>query len=253
VEIWSGGYWNGRIAHATLERCTECATVRTGALTGIAFASGDGPGGIFVNHEPSGWELINAPIVVRHHRPGTLLEVGANTGMLLKLLRATGLTELRGLEPNPACAAFARKHGEAVEVGWFDASYAPGVVLDNLVMSHVFEHIDDPLAALQHAARCLAPRGRLFLFVPNFDSQRAQRNIGAWPPLNPVDHLWHFSAATLATLIAREPAFTVLEQRSTPLGPLRWSSPRRLVRSIVERRAAQAGRGEQLVCILERR
>ncbi len=253
VEVWSGRYWKGRIAHATLERCVECGTVRTGALKGISVASGDGPGGIYVNLEPSGWEQLNAPIIVQRHRPGALLEVGANTGMLLKLLRTAGLDQLRGLEPNPACALAARELGETIDVGWFDASYTPLAGLVTIVMSHVLEHLADPLAALDLATQSLPAGGRLFLFVPNFASSRAQHDIARWPPLNPVDHLWHFSPQTLAKLIAQHGKFTVLESFTTPLAPLRWASPPRMLRSLVERGAARAGRGEQLVFILERR
>lgn len=252
VEVWSGRYWKGRIAHATLMRCEQCGTVRTGALRGISVASGDGPDGIFVNLEPNGWEQLNAPIIVQRHRPGPLLEVGANTGMLLSLLRAAGLDQLRGLEPNPACAQAARKHGVAIDVGWFDAAYTPPAGLANIVMSHVFEHMADPLAALDLAAQLLPPGGRLFLFVPNFASLRAQHDIARWPPLNPVDHLWHFSPDTLAALIARHGKFAVLESFTTPLAPPRWVGPLNLWRSLAERRAASVGRGEQLVLVLAR-
>jgi SAM-dependent methyltransferase len=252
-KIWSGRYWKGRIAHATLDRCRDCGTVRTGALAGIAVGSGDGPGGTFVNLEPSGWEQVNAPLIVRHHRPGPLLEVGANTGMLLGLLRASDLKDLRGLEPNPACAAAARRRGELVDVGWFDATYAPPGPLANIVMSHVFEHIDDPLEALDLAADSLVPGGRLFLFVPNIDSRRARRDFALWKPLNPVDHIWHFASDTLRTLVARHGKFDVLDYFTTPLALPRWSSPTRVYRSVQDRRAARAGSGEQLVLILGQR
>jgi len=252
VEIWSGRYWKGRIAQATLVRCAQCGTVRTGALRGISVASGDGPGGIYVNLEPSGWEQLNAPIIIQRHRPGALLEVGANTGMLLRLLRTAGLDQLHGLEPNPACVQEARKHGVAIDVGWFDASYTPPAGLANIVISHVFEHMADPLAALDLAAQSLPPGGCLFLFVPNFACSRAQHDIARWPPLNPVDHLWHFSPDTLATLIARHGEFAVLESFTTPLAPPRWVGPLKLWRSLAERRAARAGRGEQLVLVLAR-
>jgi SAM-dependent methyltransferase len=251
--IWSGRYWKGRIAHAALDRCRECGTVRTGALTGIAVGSGDGPGGTFVNLEPSGWEQVNAPLIVRHHRPGPLLEVGANTGMLLGLLRALGLDDLRGLEPNPACAAAARGRGERVEVGWFDSTYTVPRPLASIVMSHVFEHIDDPLAALDLAAESLLAGGRLLLFVPNIDSRAARRDLARWKPLNPVDHIWHFSPDTLGKLVARNGKLEVLECLTTPLAPPRWSSPARIYRSVRDRRAARAGSGEQLVCVLGRR
>ena len=39
---------------------------------------------------------------------------------------------------------------------------------------------------------------------------------------------------------------------TTPLAPLRCASPSRMWRSLVERRAARAGRGEQLVLVLDR-
>jgi SAM-dependent methyltransferase len=251
--FWSGRYWKGRIAHATLDRCNACGTIRSGALRGITMPSGDGPGGNFVNLEPSGWERLNAPIIVAHHRPGPLLEVGANTGMLLSLLRASGLGDLRGLEPNPACAAAARQRGERVDVGWFDSSFTPDTPQANIVMSHVLEHIDEPLAALELAANSLLDGGRLFVFVPNIESLRAQRNIANWGPLNPVDHKWHFAANTLGALVARHGGFAVRDTLTTGLGPPRWSSLKRIYRSVESWWATRTQRGEQLVFILERR
>lgn len=251
--LWSGRYWKGRIARAALVRCASCGTIRSGALAGITVGHGDGPGGTFVNLQPSGWERVNAPIIVRHHMPGPLLEVGSNTGMLLDLLRDAGVSGAQGLEPNPACAAAARARGHRIDVGWFIERDTPPGEFANIVMSHVFEHTDDPLGALNLAAARLRSDGRLMLFVPNIDSRRAQQNFARWKPLNPVDHVWHFGPPTLAALVQSQAQFEPVAIFTTPLEEPRWTSPRRIWHSLEDRFALRAGAAEQLVAILRRR
>jgi len=60
----------------------------------------------------------------------------------------------------------------------------------DLITAHfVIEHVPDPVAVLTDIRRCLAPRGRLFLTVPD-----AEANSG---DLLVVDHLNHFSQESL--------------------------------------------------------
>jgi SAM-dependent methyltransferase len=61
----------------------------------------------------------------------------------------------------------------------------PDETYDYLVASHVFEHIEDPLAALKNWLRVVKPGGRLLIIVPDkrymFDHKR---------PLTPIDHFF---------------------------------------------------------------
>jgi SAM-dependent methyltransferase len=57
--------------------------------------------------------------------------------------------------------------------------------MDFVIMSHVLEHLANPIKAIQEAFRVLAVGGRLLVIVPDrdftFDSHRA---------LTPFEHLW---------------------------------------------------------------
>jgi len=48
--------------------------------------------------------------------------------------------------------------------------YEPTSLFDTVILEHILEHVDDPIALLQLASRFLAPNGRLFVGVPNANS-----------------------------------------------------------------------------------
>jgi SAM-dependent methyltransferase len=249
--FWSGRYRRGGrpIERSTVLRCGSCGTLRSGPQEGVAGLRGDGPGGAFRNEEPNEWERLNAGIVLRQGLGGPLLEVGANTGMLLDLLREAGMEGLCGLEPNPACAEEARKRGHDVRVGWFLANQTPPGPFRMIVMSHVLEHIPELTGAVRLAASRLALGGRLLVFVPNAGSWRARADYGKWGPLSPTDHLWHFEPASLRALLERSGLFRIERLFTTRLRPLRYNSPRRLVQAVREKIAPWFGKAEQLVAV----
>lgn len=54
--------------------------------------------------------------------------------------------------------------------------YNPGRSFDAIFMTHILEHLNDPVAVLHRVAGWLAPGGLIFLAVPNCDS--LHRHIG---------------------------------------------------------------------------
>jgi len=258
-------HWTGRrtrsnsVEHSTILRCRACGTLRSGPQRGVGGQSGDGPGGIFVSRKPRKWEHVNARIILRQRMAGPVLEVGTNTGMLMELLARRGLTDVQGLEPNPACVREARRRGFTVHEGYFLPDQTPAGPFRMIVMSHVLEHIPDLPAALDLAASRLAARrgspqaagGRLLIFVPNAGSRKARADFGRWGPGNPIDHRWHFEPASLRRLLESHGRFRVREVFTTPIRRLKWHSPRRWAEAIREHLAARRDQAEQLVAIAE--
>lgn len=101
---------------------------------------------------------------------GPTLDFGCGVGELLSVLPPGS----RGLEYNPATVAHCQRAGLAVE--WYDgfaddwalSTAIPDVGFESMVISHVLEHLDEPLdifIKLLHAARRRDVR-RVLVIVP---------------------------------------------------------------------------------------
>jgi len=49
-------------------------------------------------------------------------------------------------------------------------NFEPDVQFDSIIMEHILEHVDEPIALLERVKSWLAPGGKLFLGVPNGNS-----------------------------------------------------------------------------------
>lgn len=105
------------------------------------------------------------------HRPGagSFFEIGAASGHVLAAARDTGVARVSGLEISPEAAAKAGElHGIDVAVGdvaGFDPGEAAGT-WDLVYAGDVLEHLVDPNALLETAARLLHPDGALVVRIP---------------------------------------------------------------------------------------
>ena len=131
-----------------------------------------------------------------------LLDVGCGSGDFLLGMRARGWSVL-GVEPDPVAAAAARKNGLDVRDGMLaDADFADDT-FDAIVLSHVIEHVHEPMALLRECGRVLRPGGVLVLMTPNLTSV-GHRKFGAdWRGLEPPRHLHVFSVESLAACVQR--------------------------------------------------
>ena len=117
-----------------------------------------------------------------------LLDVGFGDGSFLRFMREAGW-DVAGLEVDDAAVAAARSTGIDAESGTLEhAPYAPES-FDAVTLSHVIEHVHDPVAALQACARVLRPSGVLWLATPNLDSPGHRRFGRDWFGLDPPRHL----------------------------------------------------------------
>jgi len=234
------------IGRVTLVKCRACGTVRTFSLHQVRHTSGDHDDGHYFHETPASWDLLNAALIFRTVKIGAILDVGCNTGQLMRLLAKRGLS-VHGIESNLRAVEYARTLDLDVERGLFDSTYVSSLRYDAVVLSHVLEHIEDPIGALSAAARVLNPGGHLFVFVPNIASLRARLNMGTWAPLMPVDHCWHFSPGTLKSLVLDSGDWRSVVSKSTSLGgssPHVWAWPIHALASLLnlEQQVALVGR-----------
>jgi len=113
-----------------------------------------------------------------------------------------------GLEPGRAAAEVARRRlgpgGEGeVRQGYFPADLPTAPQrFDAITLLDVLEHFVDPVGFLGLVRRHLAPQGRLFVQVPNWDSLLV-RLEGCASSVICTGHWSYFTPATLPAVLAR--------------------------------------------------
>jgi 2-polyprenyl-3-methyl-5-hydroxy-6-metoxy-1,4-benzoquinol methylase len=143
-------------------------------------------------------------LIGRRVQPGRLIEIGTGTGAFAYAARRAGF-EVTGIELDPhACRHLRTTIGvEAIE------SDDPAAALSQLpparaiAMWHVLEHLADPGAVLDAAARRLEPGGVLALSTPNPQSLQLRLLGSRWTH---VDAPRHLVLVPLATLTRRAAA-----------------------------------------------
>jgi SAM-dependent methyltransferase len=136
---------------------------------------------------------------------GVLLEIGVGHGAFLNLAQAAGWQTL-GIEVSEYAARMAReKYGLEVFCGTLEDAGIREASIDVVHMSHVLEHLKDPLRTLSEIMRILRPGGILVIEVPNeLDSLqvRVLRLAGLVRAYSVKStHLFFFSPWTLTQLV----------------------------------------------------
>jgi 2-polyprenyl-3-methyl-5-hydroxy-6-metoxy-1,4-benzoquinol methylase len=118
-------------------------------------------------------------------------------------MRARGW-EVEGVEPDPQAAAVARGSQRLrVQAVSIEKADLPREGYDVVTMSHVIEHVADPVEALQVCRRALRPGGRLILVTPNVEAL-GRRVFGKhWMGWDVPRHLTVFSTSSLAGIVER--------------------------------------------------
>lgn len=132
-----------------------------------------------------------------------LLDVGCGAGVALKRMQDMGW-EVRGQEIDPKAARSAQDRGVSVDIGTLTEQNYPGEHFDAVHVSHVIEHVHDPLALLRECYRVLKTGAKLVVTTPNIEGYGHRRFGAAWSYLDPPRHLVLFSEKTLGAAAKRE-------------------------------------------------
>lgn len=145
-------------------------------------------------------------MTVRHLRrtpPGPqLLDVGFGRGEFLRTMQEHGW-QVQGLEPDSGAVAAARADGLDVEQGLIDDAPYPPESFDAITLSHVIEHLHDPVASLTVCSRLLTPGGVLWVATPNVAGHTHRRFGRNWFGLDPPRHLVIFTRSSLELALLR--------------------------------------------------
>jgi SAM-dependent methyltransferase len=123
------------------------------------------------------------------HRGGRLLDVGCGAS------RRGWVAE--GIDPDPVAVAAAQSAGANVTQASLDDLPQPSGTFEHVTLSHVLEHVHDPVRLLRQCLELLVPGGRLWLQTPNLESLGHSVFGSAWRGLEPPRHLVLFNQSTL--------------------------------------------------------
>lgn len=139
------------------------------------------------------------------HGAARLLDVGCGTGAALDTYRRLGW-QVAGIDQSADAVTHARARGLRVHHGdVFDAPFA--AEFDVVLLSHVIEHVRDPIAVLARAATFLAAGGKIVVLTPNARSLGLRLYGSCWFALEAPRHVMLFDPRTIA-LLARKAGLT---------------------------------------------
>ena len=150
-------------------------------------------------------------LIERFRPPGTLLDVGCNMGMLLRLARERGWDGV-GVEPSSPLAGLAREHLGLEVLNCFlnEVPTSYDGTYDVVALSDVFEHVSEPLAMLADVRRLLKPEGIMYVKVPNALFNVFKQRVawirgrslqhGVW---DSYEHVVHYTDKTLRRMLAK--------------------------------------------------
>lgn len=133
--------------------------------------------------------------------PRRFLDIGCGRGLLVDLFAESGF-EAVGTQLSETAARAARARGADVRVGELHELALPAASFGIVVIYHVLEHVEAPLAELREAARVLAPGGLLVAEVPSF-ARPGFRLLGTRDLcIDYPHHLYFFTPETLRPLLS---------------------------------------------------
>lgn len=152
---------------------------------------------------------------------GSFLDVGCGTGEVLAAAKERGWSTT-GVEPIAKEAAFAREQRSLdVITSTLEDSGLPQSSFDVVAAFHVLEHMPQPTEFLRSTARWAKPGGHVVIEVPNFGSRARlrSRQFNGWRHLRPLEHINHFTPATLEEALRRAGLRPVAISAPTYTGP----------------------------------
>jgi 2-polyprenyl-3-methyl-5-hydroxy-6-metoxy-1,4-benzoquinol methylase len=142
-----------------------------------------------------------------------LLDLGCGDGSFLQIAASCGW-QAEGLDPDPHAAATAGSRGMTVHAGGIDVFDGQSEQFDAITMSHVIEHLHDPMAVLRACHRLLRPGGTIWIETPNVASQGHRRFGVHWPGLDAPRHLVLFNSRSLRAALERAGFRSILDVSS---------------------------------------
>ena len=171
-----------------------------------------------------GSERYRSEILTRHAGGGRLAEIGPGDGIFAVQALDAGF-EVTGIEMDPAACEHLRATLGIAVVQSAAPEDALGALAPLRVVAawHVLEHVPDPWALVDAAARALEPGGVLIVATPNPQAFGLRVLGGRWPHIDAPRHLFLIPHATLVDH-ARGQGLDPVALTHTDAGGLHWNA-----------------------------
>jgi 2-polyprenyl-3-methyl-5-hydroxy-6-metoxy-1,4-benzoquinol methylase len=168
----------------------------------------------FVSYLHPGWRnsQLNQILYVPFVQDGHLLDVGCGNGNAMTRFKERGF-KVTGTDFDPKAIAEAKDNGLDVHLGDLQEISFPENTFDVVFLSHVIEHVPNPIEALAEYYRILKPGGYLIAVTPNANSLSHKKFKEHWRGLEIPRHLQIFTPASLANA-AKKAGFKKVEGKT---------------------------------------
>lgn len=158
---------------------------------------------------------MQVKLIKKHlKKDGHILEIGCGQGLLLKLLKKESYN-VTGLEPSIAASSTARSSGLNVITGEFPQDIPTNTEYDLIIMSHVLEHLENPLEVIKEIRKITKKDGKLLLIQTNYKGLVPKRYKEKWYAWVPEHHFWHFSPEGLQLILKKQGYHTLQNEYSS--------------------------------------
>lgn len=179
--------------------------------------------------------------------PGSVLEVGCGTGAVIRALHELKFSESYScVDLSPSAVAFVRNSLPSIVncaiVGRADALPFSDGAFDVVILSHVIEHLDDPLSALSEASRIAR---YIVVEVPTekvFSNFIRTRVLGRpYPSIAGAGHVQFWSPSSIIRFLERDAKLELVQRHQDLLdeeidvGPLNRPDSRSVLKTVLRR------------------
>jgi SAM-dependent methyltransferase len=128
----------------------------------------------------------------------TILDIGCGNGGFLESLGKYGEFKLHGIEP-PGKSGDRAASIKSLDLhrGFLKSTTYPNNYFDAIVLTHVFEHLPNPMEVLEVITNMSKIKGVLQIEIPNIDSLQYRLFKSKWLHLDPPRHLNMFPPKVL--------------------------------------------------------
>ena len=144
-------------------------------------------------------KLVYSDIEKIQKPPGLMLDIGCSFGESMMFFEKKGWKTI-GIDICETSVNWAKDQGLNCIFTSIE-KYTPDKKFDIILMSHVLEHIGDPVAALKRIKKWLKPGGIIHIRVPNIESRLLNNKIFFLGDLSPFQHLYYFSPNNINLLL----------------------------------------------------
>ena len=139
-------------------------------------------------------------------RKKRIVDVGCGTGFLLYFLKEAGFENVLGVEPH-IDTDIEYANGLTIKKTWV---HELDEEQDIVMFHHSFEHLPNPIEALEAVYRLLSPNGECMLRIPLVSSEAWKKYGTHWVQLDAPRHFFLYSIESLKVL-ARKTNFKIKE------------------------------------------